>query len=97
MNITEIFSVKKNELLEAKRSKSFTFSKISYDRFTKLGASTNDYEETEINGYPVTAVYDGKNCIGLWYSKAKVASECLAFRGDAVSYSEQDPNWPHGD
>lgn len=78
-------------LAEAK----YTFKKISANDFERLGSS-QDYEESEIDGNPVTVFYKGKNCVAISYKKAGVISSCPEFKGDLIDYSESDSLWPYG-
>src|ERR1035437_1665406 len=56
-----------------------TFQKITWEQFEQLCPGTDDYEETEIDGKCVEGAFDGANCIGMYYQKAKIGSKCLSF------------------
>ena len=88
-----------DESVKAKKTPrpTFKFTTCSYEQFERLCPDSESYDETEIDGKSVMAAYDGKNCIGMWYQRAKVGSFCKEFVGDELSYSEKDPNWPYGD
>lgn len=92
-------SVEEKKSVKAKKTPrpTFKFTACSYEQFERLCPDSESYDETEIDGKSVMAAYDGKNCIGMWYRRAKVGSFCKEFVGDELSYSEEDPNWPYGD
>lgn len=73
------------------------FKKISYEQFERLGDSSSDYDETEIDGYYIiVARSSADNVIGLWYQKAKVGSMNMdSLTKDEMGYSEIDPFWPY--
>lgn len=73
-----------------------TFKSISRSQFEALGSS-DDYEETEIDGHRATAYYEGDNCVAVFYEDADVGSQCSEFKGDVSAYSESDSLWPFGD
>jgi hypothetical protein len=73
------------------------FQQISYEQFERVVQSSDDYSETEIDGYRVIAAYTNNNCIALYYNKAGIASVNSEHNGDALGYSEVDPYWPYGD
>ena len=80
-----------------KKKISYVFNQITYDQFERLCNSSNDYEETEIDGKLVNVAYNGENCIGIWYTEAETGSACKNFEGDMMSFAEQDPNYPYLD
>lgn len=82
----------KTQVNEARKYK---FKKISYNEFERLGDSSDDYIETHIDGKSVIFITKNGNCIAMWYTNARVGSSCISFKGDELSYSEQDPNWPY--
>lgn len=97
--------LKKEKLAEAKLSPKPVrqeFRQVSYEEFEHLGDFGSNhveryYDETQIDGKWVMALYSGKDCVGMYYTTAQVGSYCPTFQGDELSYSEQDPNWPYGD
>jgi len=73
----------------------FTFTKIDHDQFEHLSLDSDDYYETEIDGYPVMVHTNKGNVDALFYVGKQFASLCKDFNSDdAVSFSEHDPNWP---
>lgn len=71
-----------------------TFTKVTWEQFERIASGSDDYSETEVDGKTVTAVYDGDNCVGLFYTRKQFGTHNPGFVGDALSYSECDPNWP---
>lgn len=92
----EDYEDKVNESInEAKAPKvKYTFQKINYDKFERIGDSTDDYDESEIDGFRVLCAYDGKNCIAIYYAKAKFGSYCPEFKGDMMDFAEADTLCP---
>ena len=77
------------------RAKPADFKKISYSSFETLVPSSNDYQDDSIDGKGVTGAFKNGNCIGVWYRKAQVGSHNPNFKGDLMSFTEQDPHWPY--
>lgn len=77
------------------QSSSSDFKRVDYETFEGISLDSSDYEESEIDGYRVIALYSGKNCIGLYYHKKDFASVNKKFKGNMLSFSENDPHWPY--
>lgn len=71
------------------------FTKINLDKFERLCSSDSDYSGTQIDGNSVLVAHKGDDCIGMYYVRAKVGSVNSKFKGDALSYSEQDHFYPY--
>jgi hypothetical protein len=72
----------------------YTFQKINYGKFEQVSDSANDYDESAIDGARVLCAYDGKNCIAIYYAKAKTGSYCPEFKGDMMAFAEADTLCP---
>jgi hypothetical protein len=82
-----------NKKLKESKDK-YTFQKINYGKFEQVSDSANDYDESAIDGARVLCAYDGKNCIAIYYAKAKTGSYCPEFKGDMMSFAEADTLCP---
>jgi hypothetical protein len=72
--------------------------KISFEVFETL-TGTQNYLETEINGYGVIVAWGGPkgNVIAIYYKRAGFASFSLdSETSDYIVFSEKDENWPYG-
>lgn len=82
------------KLLDRIDESSVKFTKITRQQFETI-ATSNNSEESQIDGKQVTVVYNGKNCIAVFYEKANIGSSAPKFKGDLIAYSESDPNYPY--